>query len=63
MDDVAVSEERRRRRREGDPPLSDADRELLARITTGDMANAFQDALDATLMVDPQLAVRVARRI
>jgi len=35
---VDVSEERRRRRRAGDPRLSAAGQEVLARITTGDLA-------------------------
>jgi len=48
-------EERRRRRRAGDPRLSDADRELLRRVTRGDLADAFQAALDADLDADPLL--------
>ena len=48
-------EERRRRRRAGDPRLSDADRELLRRVTRGDLADAFQEALDADLDTDPLL--------
>lgn len=40
-------EERRRRRRAGDPRLSDADRDFLGRLTDGDLADAFQAALDA----------------
>ena len=52
---VDVSEERRRRRRAGDPRLSPADREVLARITTGDLADEFQAALDADLTADPML--------
>ena len=43
---VDVSEERRRRRRAGDPRLSAAGREVLARITTGDLVDEFQAALD-----------------
>lgn len=50
-----VAEERRRRRRAGDPRLSASDREVLARITTGDLVDAFQDALDAQLVADPLL--------
>lgn len=50
-----VSEERRRRRRAGDPRLTDADREILDRITTGDLADEFQAALDAQLVADPLL--------
>ncbi|MEW6155780.1 MAG: hypothetical protein AB1673_17640 [Actinomycetota bacterium] len=48
-------DERRRRRRGGDPRLSDADREILARITSGDLAPAFQAALDADVAADPVL--------
>jgi hypothetical protein len=46
---------RRRRRRSGDPGLSDADREILRRITSGDLAPAFQAALDADVVADPVL--------
>jgi hypothetical protein len=52
---VDVLEERRRRRRAGDPRLSAADREVLARITTGDLVDEFQAALDADLEADPIL--------
>ncbi len=48
-------EERRRRRRAGDPRLTDDDREILRRLTRGDLADAFQDALDADLAADPLL--------
>jgi len=48
-------EERRRWRRAGDPRLSEADRELLRRVTRGDLADAFQEALDADLDADPLL--------
>lgn len=50
-----VSEERRRRRRAGDPRLTPADREILIRIATGDLADEFQAALDADLVADPLL--------
>jgi hypothetical protein len=50
-----VSEERRRRRRAGDPRLSESDREILDRITTGDLVDEFQVALDAQLIADPLL--------
>jgi hypothetical protein len=50
-----VSEERRRRRRAGNPRLSAAGREVLARITTGDLVDEFQAALDAYLEADPIL--------
>jgi len=46
-------EERRRRRRAGDPRLSDADRELLRRLTTGDLVGEFQAGLDAVSAADP----------
>lgn len=52
---VDVSEERRRRRRAGDPRLSAEGREILARITTGDLADEFQAALDADVEADPIL--------
>jgi hypothetical protein len=48
-------EERRRRRRAGDPRLTDTDREIFRRITTGDLADEFQAALDADLEADPLL--------
>ncbi len=50
-----VSEERRRRRRAGDPRLTEADREILDRITTGDLVDEFQAELDAQLAADPLL--------
>ncbi|MGH3576995.1 MAG: hypothetical protein ACRDU0_05500 [Mycobacterium sp.] len=52
---VDVSEERRQKRRAGDPRLTAADREVLARITTGDLADEFQAALDADLAAVPLL--------
>jgi hypothetical protein len=48
-------EERRRRRRAGDPRLSPEGRELLRRVTRGDLADQFQAALDADLAADPLL--------
>ena len=58
MGAVSVGEElleaRRRRRRHGDPRLSDQAREVLLRMTTGDLVDEFQDALDADLE-DPAL--------
>jgi hypothetical protein len=48
-------EERRRRRRAGDPRLSDTDREILRRVTRGDLQGEFQAALDADLAADPLL--------
>jgi hypothetical protein len=55
MAKVDLFEERRRRRRAGDPRLSDSDREILRRITTGDLADEFQAALDAVAEDDPIL--------
>ena len=46
-------EERRLRRRAGDPRVTDAGREIISRITTGDLADEFQAALDADLVADP----------
>lgn len=48
-------EERRRRRRAGDPRLTESDREILRRVTRGDLAEEFQAALDADLATDPIL--------
>ena len=48
-------EERRRRRRAGDPRLSAEGRELFRRMTTGDLVEEFQDALDADVAADPLL--------
>ena len=50
-----ILEERRRRRRAGDPRITDADREILRRVTHGDLADEFQAALDADLAADPLL--------
>jgi hypothetical protein len=58
MDAVAtvdIAEERRRRRRAGDPRVTEAGRTILRRITTGDLADEFQAALDADLVNDPIL--------
>ena len=52
---VDVSEEHRKKRRAGDPRLTVADREMLTRITSGDLADEFQFALDAQLVADPLL--------
>ncbi|MFP5377581.1 MAG: hypothetical protein ACLGIO_12480 [Acidimicrobiia bacterium] len=49
-------EGRRRRRRSGDPRLSPQGRELFLRMTTGDLVDEFQAALDADLAADPLLA-------
>ncbi len=48
-------EERRRRRRAGDLRLSAEGRELFQRMTTGDLVDEFQDALDADVAADPLL--------
>ena len=37
--------EERRRRRAGDPNLTDADRAIFRRLTTGDLAEAFAASL------------------
>jgi hypothetical protein len=59
MVDVSIGEElveeRRRRRRAGDPRLSPEGRELFRRMTTGDLVDEFQAALDAVSAVDPLL--------
>jgi hypothetical protein len=39
----------------GDPRLSDADREILRRITTGDLVGEFQAALEADVESHPLL--------
>jgi hypothetical protein len=49
-------EERRRRRRAGDPRLSAEGRDILRRLTTGDLADEFGRALDADAASDPLLA-------
>lgn len=48
-------EERARRRRAGDPRLTEADREYARRLTTGDLVDEFQVALDAASAADPLL--------
>ena len=50
-----AAEEHHRRRRAGDPRLTGADREVFDRTTTGDLADEFQSALDAQLVVAPLL--------
>jgi hypothetical protein len=52
---VDLDEERRRRRRAGDPRVTEAGRAILRRLTTGDLADEFQAALDADLVNDPML--------
>jgi hypothetical protein len=48
-------EERRQLRRAGDPRVTPEGRELLLRLTTGDLMDEFQAALDADLAADPGL--------
>jgi hypothetical protein len=48
-------EERRRRRRAGDPRITPEGREILLRLTTGDLMDDFQAALDADAEADPVL--------
>ncbi len=48
-------EERRLRRRAGDPRLSDDGREVLRRITTGDLADEFVRSLEEISDADPLL--------
>ncbi len=48
-------EERRRRRRAGDPRLSPAGRDAFRRLTTGDLVEEFQAALDDASSTDPLL--------
>ena len=48
-------EERRRRRRAGDPRLSAEGKELFRAMTTGDLVDEFQTALDADTAADPLL--------
>ncbi len=48
-------EERRRRRRAGDPRLSAQGRELFLRMTSGDLIDEFQAALEGDLEADPLL--------
>lgn len=50
-----LAEERRRRRRAGDPRLAAEDKELLRRLTTGDLVGEFQAGLDAVSCANPLL--------
>jgi hypothetical protein len=60
MGDVSIreelDEERRRRRRAGDPRITPEGRELLRRLTDGDLRDEFQAALDAVSESDPLLS-------
>lgn len=59
MDSVTIGEElleeRRRRRRSGDPRITPEGRDVLLRLTTGDLMDEFQAALDTDLEADPHL--------
>lgn len=48
-------EEFRRQRRAGDPRLTEADKAILRRITTGDLADEFGESLAAISESDPLL--------
>ena len=48
-------ENMRRARRSGDPRLTDSDRAILRRVTVGDLADDFADALDGDLSDDELL--------
>lgn len=50
--------EERRRRRAGDPRITPEGRALLLRMTTGDLVEEFQAALDADVAADPLLGGR-----
>ena len=55
--DDDVAEERRRLRRAGDSRITPEGRVLLLRLTTGDLMEEFQAALDADLAPDAGLEV------
>lgn len=59
-DGVSIAEElleqRRLRRRAGDPRLSEEGREILRRITTGDLADGFGRSLAEISDSDPLLS-------
>jgi hypothetical protein len=48
-------EELRRQRRAGDPRLTDSDKEILRRVTTGDLADELAKSLAAITDSDPLL--------
>lgn len=50
-----LAAEHRRQRRAGDPRLSPGGREVFRRMTTGDLADELQAALDAISAADPLL--------
>jgi hypothetical protein len=49
-------EELRRQRRAGDPRVTPEGREILLRITTGDLADEFADSLAEISDADPLLS-------
>jgi hypothetical protein len=49
-------EELRQRRQAGDPRITPEGRAILRQLTTGDLADAFADALAETSRDDPLLA-------
>jgi hypothetical protein len=51
-------EDFRRRRRAGDPRITPEGREILLRITKGDLAGAFAESLAAISDADPMLSSR-----
>lgn len=54
--DEEVDEERRRHRRAGDPRITREARELLRRLTNGDLQDELQVALNAVSDSDPLLS-------
>jgi hypothetical protein len=46
-------EEVRRQRRAGDPRLTESDKKILRRVTTGDLADELADSLTAISDADP----------
>jgi len=48
--------ERRRRRQAGDPRISETGRDVLRRLTTGDLMAQFQAGLKADADADPALS-------
>ena len=48
-----LREQRRRQRRAGDPRFTEADRELVRRLTMGDLVDEFQAGLDEVSAADP----------
>jgi hypothetical protein len=48
-------EEFRRQRRAGDPRLTESDKEILRRVTTGDLADQLADSLTAITDADAVL--------